>query len=311
LSQLRRYVLLSLLVAVLFVTLFNSPVHALNETYTLTASTARLQESSTANVLLILNVSNASTLANYAFTWHVKDPSGTTSQASNQTSPPHGSSFVESVVYPARFGANANLDLVGIYTVWVNQTQPPVVGSTGVGTPIRFQVGLTDSMSYPRTTPVAMKASGYKPNLNVTIAISGQSGLAPSFPANKLADANGNLSVVWSIPASIPIGNWTVSLSGSPTKSPPDVQSFAILPANVMTSSLTLSRSLLQASLMEDFRFSATYPNGSWVKTGGASLLLVEADGSISYNVAMSYSNGLNVFHGTYQIPQHSTIFWS
>src|SRR5256885_5714676 len=218
LSQLRRYVLLSLLVAVLFVTLFNSPVHALNETYTLTASTARLQESSTANVLLILNMSNASTLANYAFTWHVKDPSGTTSQASNQTSPPHGSSFVESVAYPARFGANANLDLVGIYTVWVNQTQPPVVGSTGVGTPIHFQVGLTDSMSYPRTTPVAIKASGYKPNLNVTIAISGQSGLAPSFPTNKLADANGNLSFVWSIPASIPIGNWTVSLSGSPTK---------------------------------------------------------------------------------------------
>src|SRR5207244_12066993 len=112
-------------------------------------------------------------------------------------------------------------------------------------------------MSYPRTTPVAIKASGYKPNLNVTIAISGQSGLAPSFPTNKLADANGNLSYVWSIPASIPIGDWTVSLSGNPTKNPPDVQSFTILPANVMISALTLGRSLLQASQLEDFRSSA------------------------------------------------------
>jgi len=306
LSRLRGYFLLSFLGAVLFATLFNSPVHALNETYTLMASTARLQESSTANVLLVLNVSNANTLADYAFNWHVKDPSGTTSQANNQTSVPHGSSFVESVAYPARFGASANLDLVGIYTVWVNQTQPPLLGSTGVGTTIQFQVGLTDSMTYQRTLLVTIRASGYTPSLNVTITISGQSGLAPSFPTNKLADANGNLSYVWSIPASIPIGDWTVSLSGNPTKNPPDVQSFTILPANVMISSLTLSRSLLQASQMEDFRFSATYPNGSRVKTGGASLLLIEADGSTSHYVAMSYSNGLSAFHGTYQIPLSS-----
>ena len=305
-SRLRRYFLLSLLQAVLFMTLFNSPVRALNETYTLTASTARLQESSTANALLTLNVSNANTLASYAFTWHVKDPSGTTSQANNQTSAPHAASFVESVAYPARFGANANLDLVGIYTVWVNQTQPPLVGSTGVGTTIQFKVGLTDSTTYQRTLLVTIRASGYKPSLNVTITISSQSGLAPNFPTNKLADGNGNLSYVWSIPTSIPTGNWTVSLTGTPTKNPLDAQSFTILPANVTISSLTLSRSLLKASQTEDFRFSATYPNGSRVKSGGASLLLVEADGSTSHYVAMSYSTGLNLFHGTYQIPLSS-----
>ena len=305
-SRLRRYFLLSLLEVVLFVTLFNSPVHALNETYTLTASTSRLQESSTANVLLILNVSNANTLATYAFTWHVKDPSGVTSQANNQTSPPHSSSFVESAAYPARFGVNANLDLVGIYTVWVNQTQPLLVGSTGVGTTIQFKVGLTDNTTYQRTLLVTVKASGYKPSLNVTITFSSQSGPAPNFPTNKLADVNGNFSFVWAIPASIPLGNWTVSLTGTPTKSPLDAQSFAILPANVTISPLTLSRSLLQASQMEDFRFSATYPNGSRIKSGGANLLLIEADGSTSHYVAMSYSTGLNVFHGTYQIPLSS-----
>ncbi len=307
LSQLRRYVLLPLLATLLFVTLSSSSVHALNETYTLTESTSRLQESSTARVLLALNVSNANTLTNYAFTWHVKDPSGAMFQANNQTSAPHSASFVESVAYPGKFGTTASLDLVGSYLAWVNQTQPPLVGSTGVGTPVQFQVGLTDTLSYQRTLPVAIKATGYKPSLNVTISISGQSGPAPNFPTNKLADSNGNLSYVWSsIPASIPVGNWTVSLSGNPTKSPPDVQSFTILPANVTISALTLSRSILQASQTEDFRFSATYPNGSRVKTGGASLLVVEADGSTSDYVAMSYSNALNVFHGTYQIPLSS-----
>ena len=73
LSQLRRYVLLPLLAVLLFFTIFNPPLHAAGETYTLTTSAARLQESNTANVLLILNVSIASTLTPYAFTWHVKD----------------------------------------------------------------------------------------------------------------------------------------------------------------------------------------------------------------------------------------------
>src|SRR3989441_4856274 len=305
--QLRRYILLPLLALLLSMTSFSFSVHAVGETYSLTTSVARIQESSGASVPLGLNVTNANTLANYAFTWHVKDPSGSIYQANSQTNVPHGTSFVEGVAYPGNFGTTASIDLVGIYAVWVNQTQPPLVGSTGVGTPVQFQVGLTDSLSYQRTLSVAIKASGYKPNLNVTIRISGQNGLAPNFPTNKTADNNGDLSYLWSsIPASIPVGNWNVSLSGNPTKNPPDVQSFTILPANVMISSLTLSRSLLQASQMEDFRFSATYPNGSRVKTGGASLLLIEADGSTSHYVAMSYSNGLSAFHGTYQIPLSS-----
>ncbi len=303
--QLRGYVFLSILMALLFVTSCSFPVHAVGESYTLTTSATRIQETSTARVLLILNVTNSNTVANYAFTWHVKDPSGSVSQASNQTGTPHGSSFVESVAYPGKF--LTSVDFVGTYTAWVNQTQPLLVGSTGVGTPVQFQVGLTDSLSYQRTFPVAILASSYKPNANVTITISGQSGLAPNFPTNKLTDSNGDLSYVWpSIPASIPVGNWNVSLSGNPTKSPPDVQSFTILPTNVTISSLTLSRSLLQASQTEDFRFSATYPNGGLVKTGGVSLLIVEADGSTSHYVAMSYSTLLNAFHGTYQIPLSS-----
>jgi hypothetical protein len=281
------------------------PVHAVGENYTLTESATRLQETSTASVLLILNVTNANTLTSYAFTWHVKDPSGSVSQASNQTGASHGSSFVESVAYPGEF--STSIDFVGTYTAWVNQTSPLLVGSTGVGTAVTFQGGLTDRLSYQRTLPVAILASGYKPSTNVTITISGQSGLAPNFPTNKLTDSNGGLSFVWlSIPASIPVGNWTLSLSGNPIKTPPDLQSFTILPANVTISQLTITKSLLQRSQTEDFRFTASYPNSAPVKTGGGTILLIETDGSTSHNVTMSYSTSLNMFHGTYQIPLSS-----
>ncbi len=305
LFQLRGYVLLSILTALLFITSYSFPVHAVGETYALTTSATRMLETSTANVLLILNVTNASTLTNYAFTWHVKDPSGSVSQASNQSGTSHGSSFVESVAYPGKFSTSVNF--VGSYMAWVNQTQPLLVGSTGVGTPVQFQVGLTDSLSYRRTLPVAIQAVGYQPSLNVTIRISGPSGLAPSFPLNKTADGTGMLSYVWpSIPATIPTGNYILTLTGSPVKNPPDVQSFTILAANVTITQLVISQNLLQRSQTEDFRFSASYPNGAQIKTGAANLRLVEADGSTSDYVAMAYSSKLAAFHGTFQVPLSS-----
>jgi len=278
------------------------------ETYTLTESASRLQESSTASVLLILNVSNANTLANYAFTWSVKDPSGSVHKATNATNAPHSASFVESVAYPGKFGSSPSLAYTGVYAVWVNQTQPLLVGSTGVANG-QFQVGLTDSLSYPRTFPVGIRASGYAPDLNVTIMISGSGGPTPGFPLNQLADSNGDLSYVWpSIPASTSLGNYTLTLTGSPTKTPPDVQSFTVTATNVTISPLTISLSYLQRSQTEDFRFSASYPNGAQVKTGSANLRLVEADGLTSHYVAMAYKSNLGVFRGTFQIPLSSEV---
>ena len=305
-SQLRRYVLLPLLAVLVFVTIFNYPVHALNETYTLTTSANRLQESITASVLLVLNVSNANTVTNYAFTWHVKDPSGSLHQATTQTNAPHAASFVESVAYPGNFGSGTSLAYTGVYPVWVNQTQPPLIGSTGIATG-QFQVGLTDGLNYQRSLPVAIQAVGYQPSLNVTFRISGPSGLAPGFPLNKTADSSGMLSYVWpSIPAAIPTGNYILTLTGSPVKNPPDVQAFTILAANVTITQLVISQNLLQRSQAEDFRFSASYPNGAQVKTGAANLRLVEADGSTSDYVAMAYSSKLAAFHGTFQVPLSS-----
>src|SRR5712664_2823281 len=182
-----------MLAGLLFVTILHVPVHAFGETYSLTTSVTRLQESNSARVLLILNVSNTSNI-NYAFTWNVKDPSGTVHQATNQTNAPHAASFVESVAYPSRFGSGSSLGYTGVYVVWVNQTQPPLVGSTGVGTPVQFQVGLTDSLSYQRLLPVSIKAVNYAPSGNVTIRIAGSSGLVTGFPLNKPAATTGLLS---------------------------------------------------------------------------------------------------------------------
>jgi len=307
LSQLRRHVLLPFLAALLFATIFNPPVHALNETYSLTTSPTRLQESNTARVLLTLNVSNANTVSNYAFTWNVKDPSGTVHQATNATNAPHAASFLESVAYPGKFGSGTSLAYVGVYAVWVNQTQPLIVGSTGVANG-QFQVGLTDSLSYQRLLPVSIKAVNYQPNGNVTIKISGLSGLVTGFPFNKTADNTGLLSYSWPIPVSLPVGDYTLTLTGIPVKSPPDIQSFSVIATNVTISSLVISRSLLQTSQTEDFRFSASYPGGSQVRTGSVNLRLVEADGQTSHYVTMAYSSGLNAFHGTFQIPLSSEV---
>ena len=307
LSRLRRYVLLPLLAVLLFVPIFNFPVHAFGETYSLTTSTSRLQESNTARVLLILNVSAASTVA-YAFTWNVKDPSGGVHQATNSTNAGHAASFVESVAYPGKFGSGASLAYTGVYAVWVNQTQPPIVGSTGVANG-QFQVGLTDSLSYQRLLPVSIKAANYLPNGNVTIKISGPGGMVTGFPLNKTADSTGFLSYNWpSITVSLPVGDYTLTLTGIPVKSPPDTQLFSVTTTNVTISSLTISRSLLQTSQTEDFRFSASYPGGAPVRTGSVNLRLVESDGLTSHYVAMAYSLTLAVFHGTFQIPLSSDV---
>src|SRR2546427_12224660 len=107
--------------ALLFVTSISFPVQAVGEFYTLTTSAARIQETTAASVLLILNVTNANGVTNYAFTWYVKDPSGSVSRASNHTSAPHGSSFVDSAGYPGKF--LTSVDFVGTYATWANQTQ--------------------------------------------------------------------------------------------------------------------------------------------------------------------------------------------
>ena len=293
------------MVAVLLFAAFSAvPVHALNEVYTLTGSPSRLQESNTARVLLILNVSNSNTVVNYAFTWNVRDPSGALhTSSSNQTGNTHAASFVLSAAYPSKFNGSPTLAYVGAYSVWVNQTMPPVVGSNGVASG-QFQVGLTDALSYPRLSMVSVQAVGYVANAIVSVRVSGSSGIVSGFPVNKTADGSGVLTYVWnSVPASLPVGDYTLTLSAATAKVVQDVQTFTVTPTNVTISSIILSKTLLQASQTEDFRFVATYPNLAQIRTGSAVLRLLEADGATIHYIPMFYSTTLGAFHGTFQIP--------
>ncbi len=299
-----------MLAALLFVSVLDfSPAHAVGESYSLAVSPTRLQETTNARgVLLSLNVSNANTLSNYAFTWSVKDPTGTIRTVNNQTNTPHAASFIQITPYPGKFGSGTpTLGFVGVYLVWVNQTMPPVLGSTGVANG-QFQVGLTDSLSYQRTLPVSIKAIGYVPSGNVTIRISGPSGMVSGFPLNKTADAASLLSYAWTSSASQTIGSYTVTLSGTPVKSPPDSQVFSLTAANVTIYSFIISKNILQTSMTEDFRFTAVYPSLAQVRTGSVNLRLVEVDGVTSHLVPMTYSTALGVFHGTFQVPLSSEV---
>ena len=296
-----------LLIAVLSFTAFSTfPVHALSEIYSLTASPSRLQESNTARVLLILNVSN-SNAANYAFTWTVKDPNGGLHvSGNNQTGVPHPATFVLSMAYPSRFNGSPTLAYVGAYLSWVNQTQPPVVGSTGVASS-QFQVGLTDATAYPRLSPVLVQAVGYVASSTVTIRISGSAGIVSGFPLNKTADVSGVLSYAWNTsPASLPVGAYTLTLSSATPKNVPDIQTFTVTPTNVTISSIIITKTLLETSQTEDFRFTAAYPNLAQVRTGSVTLRLLEADGTTTHYIPMSFSTTLSAFHGTYQIPLSS-----
>ena len=284
-------------------------VHAANETYSLTTSPSRLQESNAARVLLILNVSNSNTVLNYAFTWSVRDPSGVLhTSGNNQTGNSHAASFILSAAYPVKFNGGPTLAYVGSYSVWVNQTQPPVIGSTGVANS-QFQVGLTDALSYPRVSSVFVQAVGYAPSGIVTIKVSGSAGMVSGFPLNKTADSSGVLSYAWNpIPASLPVGDYTLTLSSVPAKIVPDIQTITITPTNVTISSIIISKAVLATSLTEDFRFTAFYPNLAQVRTGTVNLRLLEGDGVTTHYTSMSYSSTLGVFHGTYQIPLSSEV---
>ena len=246
---------------------------------------------------------------NYAFTWNVRDPSGGLhTSGNNQTGNSHAASFVLSAAYPSKFSGIATLSYVGVYSVWVNQTQPPVLGSTGVATG-QFQVGLTDALTYPRLSLVAVQAVGYSANGIVTIKVSGPAGMVSGFPLNKTADGAGVLSYTWNpIPASLPVGDYTLTLSSVPAKVVPDIQTFAITPTNVTISSIVISKTVLSTSLTEDFRFTAFYPNLAQVRTGTVNLRLLEGDGVTTHYISMSYSTALGVFHGTFQIPLSSEV---
>src|SRR5207245_4747295 len=154
------------------------------------------------------------------------------------------------------------------YNITVTQANPP--SSTQAATSL-FEVGLTNAEKYQRTQAVSMIAQGYQNAENITISIRSATGNAPGFPTTTLADSLGVLAYTWtSIPPSVPLGNYTVTLTGSKTPKTgfPDTQTFLVDPANVTITQLSITQSSLKRSQTQTFRFIVTYPTTVKVKTG-------------------------------------------
>jgi hypothetical protein len=281
----------------------NFPVHALGETYSLSQSASRIQETNSQSITFVLNVTTSLTGVSYQFTWTVTDPNGGTSTVTKSvTSAP---TFTTSATYPTDFATT--IRYVGNYTLSIAQNSPPP-SSNPVKTG-RFEVGLTDAKTYHRTQQVSIIAQGYSNGESVTISIAGRSGSAPNFPLTTNANSAGTLSYIWpSILPSTPIGNYNVTLSGSTVKPIPDLQPIAIMTTNVTILQLSISQNFLMRSQTETFRFSATYPNSVQAKTGSALIRVIEADGSVEHDITATYRTPIGLFEGSYLIPMNGQL---
>ena len=277
------------------------------ETYSLTETPSRTQESNSPTVLLVISVAGATIGDNYQFTFQVTDPAGNTHQASNQTVGGAPSSFVLSVNYPSAFGTN--VDFVGTYTINVQENRPANIASVQTG---EFQVGLTDKISYQRTFPVSIKARAYPGNSLVGIDISHDGASAPGYPAIARTDSAGSVSNTWTIPANISTGLWTVSvIGGGPAKTVPDVQTFSVYPTNVSISQFEAARKALERTGIQLFTFTASYLSGLPVHTGSAQVRVTTSDGTTSFNIAANYNVTLDTFSATYKVlPNDEDGIW-
>src|SRR5437667_6707795 len=291
----------------LFISIASFPVHAsgpYGETYSFSQSASRIQETNSPGITFVLNVTTPLAGFNYQFSWVVTDPTGAI-QTTTSTVNSVPSTFTTSVTYPTDFG-NANITHVGEYNITVSQSSPPP--TTQAATSV-FQVGLTNAEKYQRTQAVSMIAQGYQNAENITISVRSPTVNAPGFPTTRLANSLGVLAYTWtSIPPSVPIGNYTVTLTGSRTPKTgfPDAQTFVVDPANVTITQLSITQSSLQRSQTQTFRFIATYPNTVQVKTGSAIIRIIEADGFTEHDITATYKTSVGQFQGTFQIPLSS-----
>ena len=272
-------------------------------TYTITQSTNRIQETNNPGVTLTLNVSNAAPGTLYGFLWNVTDPSGGVTSFLDGGTPTSAGVLTLTSVYPRDF-SGASVKYNGTYIVLVAQFRP---GPPGPITTSKFYGGLTDALSYQRTAKVFVLAQGYSSNENVTIRVSHSGTLASGFPGSNLTSGNGVFSYVWAIPALTPIGNYNLSLSGQVTaKRPLDSQIFSVIPTSVSISQLGANATLPQSAGTAVFSFTASYPDGTQVKTGVTTIRVVEPDGVTTHRVTVSYNTTINAFEGAYRVSSSS-----
>jgi len=216
------------------------------ESYALTISPSRVQESISNQIVLSLRVTNT---------------------ANNSTNSGFSTSFTLSTDYPKSFTPGTSLRFVGNYTVRVDQTNPSSKLNIAGG---QFQVGLTNSGTYHRTDTTSIQGIGYRAGENVSISLSYGSNPVPGFPTSGSADPNGVLSYLWQSPPGATIGVYNVTLQGSITvKSPTDTQLFTLFPTNVTIPQLMVAAAynpgmgIFQAS----YRIPLTSQVGTWASS--------------------------------------------
>jgi archaeal flagellar protein FlaH len=270
------------------------------ESYLLTISPSRVQQSVTTEVILSLRVTNASTFTNYGFTWTVVDPSGTSRSATNSTNSGFSTSFTLSADFPKSFVLET-LRYVGNYTVRVDETNPASKPNVASGF---FQVGLTDSATYRRTDTTSVQAIGYRPGENVTISLTYSSNSVPGFPTWGAADSNGILSYLWQSPPGASTGSYNVTLQGSITsKTVSDTQLFLLSVTNITIPQLMVSRTTLQRTETQVFTFNPTYLSGVAVQSGSVAISVVEPDSITTHSTTASYNPTTGGFQANYRIP--------
>jgi len=172
------------------------------------------------NVTISVNIDGGESDKTYAANITVQNPKNVSyTKILNITTLEDGSSRVN-ITYPKDFPIEAETDYTGEYKALYNDT----LGSD------QFFIGLTKFTESHRFETVDIKATGYKPNENVTVNVTFEEKTVQP-KQNVTATIGGLVHVNWSVPSNASMGIYTVSvtsLSNLTKKDPPDIQNFVV-----------------------------------------------------------------------------------
>jgi hypothetical protein len=262
----------------------------------LAISPIRTQEGNPSGVTLTLTIRGAMGGQSYTYYWAVGDPSGNNYTIITTNIAPTSGNYTLSEVYPRDFGVGAGITYVGQYSVAIFQTKP-TVGIVAAG---QFAISITDKVLYQRTQVVSIRAAGYNANDMVTIYLTNGGVSAPGFPERVLADSSGNVVASWPTTVSTPIGNYTISLTGTSTgpKNPPDSQWFIVIPASleVIPVATAASGNVLAIST------AVFAPDGTSLTQGNVTGQLSVSGISVGGSIRLVYDQARDKWTGSYSV---------
>ena len=165
------------------------------------------------------------------------------------------------LTYPDDF-SGAHTNYTGTYSVFFNGT---------LATDIFF-VGLTDRTEYHRFQTVDIKASGYQPEENVTLTITGENRY---YSVSLNANDEGIIHHVWPVPPDARIGTYMVNITFNITaKTPPDIQNFTVPGFDVNITALNLAEEPVPQVTIQIFENETSVVNATSGSNGLASVKL-------------------------------------